>query len=56
MVALAPYAPRITMETSATETPARAATWASVGRFPSGTAGVVGTVVLPVEVSFRSGW
>ncbi|GGZ65031.1 hypothetical protein GCM10010344_34400 [Streptomyces bluensis] len=39
------------METSATDTPARAATSASVGRFPSGVPGVRGTVCLPARYS-----
>ncbi|GAA4029540.1 hypothetical protein GCM10022232_89230 [Streptomyces plumbiresistens] len=44
MASPAPFAPRITMETSAVDTPARDATSASVGRFPLGTAEVAGNL------------
>ena len=45
VVALTPLAPRIAIETSATDTPARAATSARVGRFPPGT-GIIGLPIL----------
>ena len=42
VTALTPVAPRIAMETSAVDTPARAATSARVGRFPPGGGGIDG--------------
>jgi hypothetical protein len=42
VAALTPVAPRIAMETSAVDTPARAATSVRVGRFPPGSGGIDG--------------
>ena len=54
VTALTPVAPRIAMETSAVDTPARAATSARVGRFPPGGGGIDGLPFRLCRARFRS--